>query len=209
MMSRYREPICRLCRVEKSKLFLKGNKCLTDKCPLERRAYPPGQHGRSRRRILGYGIQLREKQKLKRYYGMSEKQFHLFFERAERQKGITGETLLAMLERRLDNVVFLTGFAHSRAHARQLINHGHFLVNESRVTIPSFQVKAGDVVTFRERSAKSEDVKAMLEVHKNKAVPGWLEADWDGKTARIVALPTRADITMPVEEHMVVELYSK
>ncbi|MCJ7564992.1 MAG: 30S ribosomal protein S4 [Candidatus Aminicenantes bacterium] len=208
-MSRYREPICRLCRVEKSKLFLKGNKCLTDKCPLERRAYPPGQHGRSRRRILGYGIQLREKQKLKRYYGMSEKQFRLFFERAERQKGITGETLLAMLERRLDNVVFLTGFAHSRAHARQLINHGHFLVNESRVTIPSFQVKAGDVVTFRERSAKSEDVKAMLEVHKNKAVPGWLEADWDGKTARIVALPTRADITMPVEEHMVVELYSK
>jgi len=208
-MSRYREPICRLCRVEKSKLFLKGNKCLTDKCPLERRAYPPGQHGRSRRRILGYGIQLREKQKLKRYYGMSEKQFRLFFERAERQKGITGETLLAMLERRLDNVVFLTGFAHSRAHARQLINHGHFLVNESRVTVPSFQVKAGDVVTFRERSAKSEDVKAMLEVHKNKAVPGWLEADWDGKTARIVALPTRADITMPVEEHMVVELYSK
>lgn len=170
---------------------------------------PPGQHGRSRRRILGYGIQLREKQKLKRYYGMSEKQFRLFFERAERQKGITGETLLAMLERRLDNVVFLTGFAHSRAHARQLINHGHFLVNESRVTVPSFQVKAGDVVTFRERSAKSEDVKAMLEVHKNKAVPGWLEADWDGKTARIVALPTRADITMPVEEHMVVELYSK
>jgi len=208
-MSRYREPICRLCRVEKSKLFLKGNKCLTDKCPLERRAYPPGQHGRSRRRILGYGIQLREKQKLKRFYGMSEKQFRLFFERAERQKGITGETLLAMLERRLDNVVFLTGFAHSRAHARQLINHGHFLVNESRVTVPSFQVKAGDVVTFRERSAKSEDVKAMLEVHKNKAVPGWLEADWDGKTARIVALPTRADITMPVEEHMVVELYSK
>ena len=208
-MSRYREPICRLCRVEKSKLFLKGNKCLTDKCPLERRAYPPGQHGRSRRRILGYGIQLREKQKLKRYYGMSEKQFRLFFERAERQKGITGETLLAMLERRLDNVVFLTGFAHSRAHARQLINHGHFLVNESRVTVPSFQVKAGNVVTFRERSAKSEDVKAMLEVHKNKVVPGWLEADWDGKTVRIVALPTRADITMPVEEHMVVELYSK
>ncbi len=208
-MSRYREPICRLCRIEKSKLFLKGNKCLTDKCPLERRAYAPGQHGRSRRRILGYGIQLREKQKLKRYYGMSEKQFRLFFERAERQKAITGEALLAMLERRLDNVAFVTGFAHSRAHARQLITHGHFLVNESRITVPSFQVKAGDVVTFRERSAKSEDVKAMLEVHKNKAVPGWLEVDWDGKTARVVALPTRADITIPVEEHMVVELYSK
>jgi small subunit ribosomal protein S4 len=208
-MSRYREPICRLCRVEKSKLFLKGNKCLTDKCPLERRAYAPGQHGRSRRRILGYGIQLREKQKLKRYYGMSEKQFHLFFQRAERRKGITGETLLAMLERRLDNVVFLGGFAHSRANARQLVTHGHFLVNETRVSVPSFQVKAGDVIAFRERSAKSEDVKAMLEAHKNKAVPGWLEVDADGMKIRIVSLPTRADITLPVEEHMVVELYSK
>jgi len=208
-MSRYREPICRLCRVEKSKLFLKGNKCLTDKCPIERRAYAPGQHGRSRRRILGYGIQLREKQKLKRYYGMSEKQFHLFFQRAERQKGITGETLLAMLERRLDNVVYLSGFAHSRANARQLVTHGHFLVNEARVSVPSFQVKAGDVVTFRERSAKSEDVKAMLEAHKNKAVPGWLEVDWDGMKTRVVSLPTRADITLPVEEHKVVELYSK
>ena len=208
-MSRYREPICRLCRVEKTKLFLKGNKCLTDKCPIERRAYPPGQHGRSRRRILGYGIQLREKQKLKRYYGMSEKQFHLFFQRAERQKGITGETLLAMLERRLDNVVFLSGFAHSRAHGRQLINHGHFLVNETRVTVPSFQVKPGDAITFRERSAKTEDVKALLEAHKNKALPGWMEVDWTSGTTRIVSLPTRADIQIPVEEHMVVELYSK
>jgi len=208
-MSRYREPICRLCRVEKSKLFLKGNKCLTDKCPIERRAYAPGQHGRSRRRILGYGIQLREKQKMKRYYGMSEKQFHLFFQRAERQKGVTGETLLAMLERRLDNVVFLSGFALSRAHGRQLINHGHFLVNDMRVTVPSFQVKPGDAVTFRERSAKTEDVKALLEANKNKALPGWIEVDWEGRTARIVSLPTRADIQLSVEEHMVVELYSK
>lgn len=208
-MSRYREPICRLCRVEKTKLFLKGNKCLTDKCPIERRAYAPGQHGRSRRRILGYGIQLREKQKLKRYYGMSEKQFHLFFQRAERQKGVTGETLLAMLERRLDNVIFLSGFSHSRSHGRQLINHGHFLVNAVRVTVPSFQVKPGDEIIFRERSAKSEDVKALLDVHKNKALPGWIEVDWDGGKTRIVSLPTRADIQLPVEEHMVVELYSK
>jgi small subunit ribosomal protein S4 len=195
--------------VEKAKLFLKGNKCLSDKCPVERRAYAPGQHGRGRRRILGYGIQLREKQKLKRYYGMSEKQFHLFFERAERQKGITGETLLFMLERRLDNVVFLSGFSHSRVHARQMINHGHFYVNESKVSIPSFQVKAGDVISFKERTAKSEDVKALIEAHKNKALPGWLEVDWDGCQARVVSLPTRADIQLPVEEHMVVELYSK
>ena len=208
-MSRYREPICRLCRVEKTKLFLKGNKCLTDKCPIERRTYAPGQHGRARRRILGYAIQLREKQKLKRYYGMSEKQFRLFFERAERRKGVTGETLLAMLERRLDNVVFLAGFAHSRANARQLVTHGHFRVNEARVNVPSFQVKAGDVVTFRARSAKSEDIKALVEAHKAKTVPGWLEVDWDAMTTRIVSLPSRADITLPVEEHMVVELYSK
>jgi len=208
-MSRYREPICRLCRVEKTKLFLKGHKCLTDKCPIERRSYAPGQHGRSRRRILGYGIQLREKQKMKRYYGMSEKQFHLFFERAERQKGITGETLLSMLERRLDNVVFLAGFAHSRAHARQLVNHGHFVINETRVSIPSYLIKAGDIVAFRERSAKDDEVKALLELHKSKALPGWLEVDSAAAKIRIVALPTRADVQLPVEEHMIVELYSK
>jgi small subunit ribosomal protein S4 len=208
-MSRYREPICRLCRVEKSKLFLKGNKCLTDKCPIERRAYAPGQHGRGRRRILGYGIQLREKQKLKRYYGMSEKQFRLFFERAERRKGITGETLLAMLERRLDNVVFVAGFAHSRAHSRQLITHGHFQVNDGRVTIPSFEVKAGDLVSIQEHTAKTEDMKATVEAHRTKVVPGWIEVDRDGMALRIASLPTRADITLPVEEHMVVELYSK
>jgi small subunit ribosomal protein S4 len=208
-MSRYREPICRLCRVEKAKLFLKGNKCLTDKCPIERRAYAPGQHGRSRRRILGYGIQLREKQKMKRYYGMSEKQFHLFFTRAERQKGITGETLLSMLERRLDNVVFVSGFAHSRAHARQLVNHGHFMVNETRTTIPSLLVKPGDIVAYRERSAKAEEVKALLDLHKTKAVPSWLEIDGGASKIRITALPSRADIQLPVEEHMIVELYSK
>ncbi len=144
-MSRYSEPICRLCRVEKTKLFLKGDKCLSDKCPVERRAYPPGQHGRARRRVLGYGLQLREKQKMKRFYGMSEKQFHLFFVRAEGQKGVTGETLLQMLERRLDNVLYIAGFSLSRAHARQLVCHGHVQVNDRRVGVPSAMVKAGDV----------------------------------------------------------------
>jgi small subunit ribosomal protein S4 len=208
-MSRYREPLCRLCRVEKTKLFLKGHKCLTDKCPVERRAYAPGQHGRSRRRILGYGLQLREKQKLKRHYGMSEKQFHLFFTRAAHQKGITGETLLQSLERRLDNLLYVAGFAQSRAHARQLVTHGAVAVNDVRVSVPSFLVKAGDVVSFRERSAASKDVRALVEALRSKAVPGWLEADRDGLKVRVMALPARADVTLPVEEHMVVELYSK
>jgi small subunit ribosomal protein S4 len=208
-MSRYREPLCRLCRVEKTKLFLKGHKCLTDKCPVERRAYAPGQHGRSRRRILGYGLQLREKQKLKRYFGMSERQFRLFFERAERRKGVTGETLLQTLERRLDNVLFIAGLAHSRAHARQLVTHGSVAVNESRVSAPSFLVKAGDVVGYSARTAKSEELKALVEALRSKSVPGWLQVDRDGLKARVMALPTRADVTLPVEEHMVVELYSK
>jgi small subunit ribosomal protein S4 len=208
-MSRYREPLCRLCRVEKAKLFLKGHKCLTDKCPVERRAYAPGQHGRSRRRILGYGLQLREKQKLKRFYGMSEKQFHLFFERAERSKGITGELLLQRLERRIDNVLFIGGLAHSRAHARQLVTHGAVAVNDTKVSVPSFLVKAGDIVSFRERAVRSEDIKALVEAFRSKSVPGWIEVDRDNLKARVMALPTRADVTLSVEEHMVVELYSK
>jgi small subunit ribosomal protein S4 len=208
-MSRYSEPICRLCRVEKTKLFLKGDKCLSDKCPVERRAYPPGQHGRARRRVLGYGLQLREKQKMKRYYGMSEKQFHLFFVRAEAQKGVTGETLLQMLERRLDNVLFIAGFALSRAHARQLVGHGHVQVNDRRVGVPSAMVKAGDVISFRARSVKSEDLKAVAEAHAGKTIPSWLEVNRPELTARVASLPTRADVTLPVEEHMVVELYSK
>ena len=208
-MSTTNNPVCRRCRVEKTKLFLKGEKCLGSKCPVERRAYAPGQHGRIRRRILGYGIQLREKQKLKRYYGMSEKQFHLFFLRAERQKGITGENLLSLLERRLDNVVFLAGFALSRAHARLLIGHGHFQVNERKVSIPSYPVEKEDVIVFREQSAKREGLRSVIETHKAKTVPGWLEVDRDAFSTRVVSLPTRADVTMPVEEHLVVELYSK
>lgn len=208
-MSRYREPVCRLCRVEKTKLFLKGDKCLSDRCPVERRPYPPGNRGRMRRRILGYGIQLREKQKLKRYYGMSEKQFRLFFTRAEKKKGITGETLLIMLERRLDSVVFTLGFSHSRAHARQLITHGHIRLNGRKVTIPSLLVNEGDVAEFRGRTLNYEYIKAMIDASKGKTVPAWLEVNWEECKAKVVALPASSDITLPVEEHMVVELYSK
>ncbi len=208
-MAKYEKPECRLCRVEKNKLYFKGAKCLTDKCPLERRAYAPGQHGRARKRVLGYAIQLREKQKLKRYYGMSEEQFRFFFERAERQKGVTGENLLSMLERRLDNVVTLLGFALSRGQARQLVAHGHFRVNDHKVNIPSALVKPGDVIEFRERSAKSENLKAVVASNRSKTVPGWLEVDWENMKGRVLALPTRQDVTLPVEEHLVVELYSK
>jgi small subunit ribosomal protein S4 len=208
-MAKYQGAECRLCRVEKNKLYFKGAKCLTDKCPLERRAYAPGQHGRSRKRVLGYAIQLREKQKLKRYYGMSEEQFRFFFERAERQKGVTGENLLSMLERRMDNAVFLSGFSLSRAHARQLIGHGHFRINDHRANIASALVKPGDVITFRPRSARSEDLQAVVASNRSKTLPGWLEVDWENMKARVLALPTRADVTLPVEEHLVVELYSK
>ncbi len=208
-MSRHNEPICRHCRVEKTKLFLKGNKCLTEKCPVERRSYAPGQHGRARRRILGYAMQLREKQKLKRYYGMTERQFRLFFQRAERQKGITGENLLIMLERRLDNVVLIMGFSNSRTHARQLITHGHFNVNERKVSIPSYLVNEGDLISFKEKTANYEDIKALVNANRNKSVPGWLEVDWENMKGKVVSLPTREQITLPVEEHLVVELYSK
>lgn len=208
-MAKYRDSVCRLCRAEKTKLFLKGSKCLSDKCPVERRPYPPGEHGRMRRRILGYGIQLREKQKLKRYYGMSERQFRLFFRRAERKRGITGENLLTMLERRLDNVVFVSGFSHSRDHARQLITHGHFRINDRKVNVPSILVDKGDVVSLKEKSTNKEEMKAIVEFHKNKAIPGWLEIDREKMEIKALTSPTREDVTLPVEEHLVVELYSK
>jgi small subunit ribosomal protein S4 len=208
-MSRYQQPVCRRCRVERTKLFMKGDKCLSEKCPVERRAYPPGQHGRARKRILGYGIQLREKQKLKRYYGMTERQFRLFFRRAERKKGVTGETLLSMLERRLENVLFILGFARSRTQARQLVTHGHLLVNDRKVTIPSFLVSEGDEIIFRPRSAEYAEIKQVISQNRNKTVPGWITVDWDAGRARIASLPTRQDVTFPVEEHYIVELYSK
>ncbi len=208
-MARYRDSVCRVCRVERVKLFLKGNRCLTEKCSIERRAYPPGEHGRMRRRILGYGIQLREKQKIKRYYGMSERQFRLFFQRAERKKGITGENLLSMLERRLDNVIFLVGFSHSRAHARQMISHGHFRINSHKVNIPSLLVEKGNIISIKEKTAQKEDAKALVELNKNKTVPGWLEVDRDRMEVKVLSIPTREDVTFPVEEHLIVELYSK
>ena len=208
-MARNRKSICRFCRVEKTKLFLKGHKCLTDKCPIERKAYPPGEHGRARRRILGYGIQLREKQKLKRYYGMSENQFKLFFKRAERKRGVTGENLLSMLERRLDNVIPLIGFAHSKAHARQLITHGHFRKNGRKATVPSMLVDKNDVISIHERSSENEDLNAVIEANKNKEIPSWLDVNFEEKTATVVSFPKREDITIPVEERLIVELYSK
>ena len=208
-MTRYRDSVCRVCRVERVKLFLKGNRCLTEKCSIERRAYPPGEHGRMRRRILGYGIQLREKQKMKRYYGMSERQFRLFFLRAERKRGITGENLLSMLERRLDNVIFLVGFSHSRAQARQMISHGHFRVNDHKVNIPSLLVEKGNIISVKEKTAQKEEVKALIELNKNKTIPGWLEVDRDRMEVNVLSIPTREDVTLPVEEHLIVELYSK
>jgi small subunit ribosomal protein S4 len=208
-MSRYRESACRLCRVEKSKLFLKGSRCLSDKCSVERRAYPPGEHGRARRRILGYGIQLREKQKLKRYYAMSEKQFRLFFDRADSKKGITGETLLIMLERRLDNVIFISGLAYSRAHARQQITHGHYSINGRKATVPSILMNKGDVVAYRKKSAANKEYKAIVESNQSKHVPGWMQVDHDNMNVSILGFPSREDVPLSVEEHLVVELYSK
>jgi len=208
-MARYQKPDCRLCRTERTKLFLKGNKCLTDKCPLERRPFAPGQHGRMRKRVLGYALQLREKQKLKRYYCMSERQFRLFFKRAEKLKGVTGENLLIMLERRLDNVVYMMGFALSRSQARQMITHGHVKINDRKVTIPSYLVKEGDVISFKDKTAQNENFRAVVEANKNRTVPGWLQVDWDNMQGRVASMPTRQDITIPVEEHLVVELYSK
>ena len=208
-MAKDNRSMCRLCRVERVKLFLKGAKCLTDRCPVERRPYPPGEHGRARRRILGYGIQLREKQKLKRYYGMSEKQFKLFFQRAERKRGITGETLLSMLERRLDNVVFLIGFSHSRYHARQLIIHGHFQINGRKVASPSSLVKKGDVLSFRDKSANYDEFKAIVESNMRKTVPGWLEVDREKMEAHVLTFPSREEVGIPIEEHLIVELYSR
>jgi len=162
-----------------------------------------------RRRILGYGIQLREKQKMKRYYGMSERQFRLFFLRAERKRGITGENLLSMLERRLDNVIFLVGFSHSRAQARQMISHGHFRIDGHKVNIPSLIVEKGNIISVKEKTAQKEEVKALMELNKNKTVPGWLEVDRDRMEVNVLSIPTREDVTLPVEEHLVVELYSK
>ena len=208
-MARYTESVCRLCRRENLKLFLKGERCYTDKCAIERRNYPPGQHGQKRPKFSEYSIQLREKQKLKRLYGLLEKQFRRTFARASREKGITGETLLVLLERRLDNVVYRLGFASSRAEARLLVRHGHILVNGKRVNIPSYFVRVGDEVSVKEQSRQMARVLTAMEGAQRRGVPEWAELDRDACSGRIRLMPARNDVTMPINEKLVVELYSK
>ena len=209
-MARYTESACRLCRREDAKLFLKGERCYTDKCAYERRAYPPGQHGQRRRgKSSGYGTQLREKQKVKRIYGLAEKQFHLSYERADQQKGVTGHNLLITLERRLDNVIFRAGFASSRSQARQLVRHGHFAVNGRKVNVPSFSVDKGDEIAVKEKSRQIPAIISALETVERRGVPQWLVLDKQNFKADVQALPTREDITSPIQEQLIVELYSK
>lgn len=210
-MGRYTGPLCRLCRAEGTKLFLKGKRCLSDKCGVDRRSYPPGARGkRLSFKKSNYKVQLREKQKVKRFYGVGEKQFRIFFHKATKQKGITGDNLLRMLELRLDNVVYRMNFASSRSHARQLIRHGHVTVNGKKVSIPSFILKMEDQVTFKEKSAGNEHLKHMLEEVKGLVdVPEWLLVDPEKATGKINSLPNREDISLAVEEHLIVELYSK
>jgi small subunit ribosomal protein S4 len=201
--------VCRLCRRENQKLFLKGDRCSTDKCAFERRGYPPGQHGQGRIKFSEYGLQLREKQKIKRIYGMQEKQFRNLFETAESKKGVTGSNLLSMLERRLDNVTYRAGFANSRTEARQLVRHGHFLINGKKVNIPSFLVSKGDTIEIREKSKAVARIQGALEGVKRREIPQWLELDAAAQKGRVRDLPARDDITAPMQERLVVELYSK
>jgi small subunit ribosomal protein S4 len=208
-LARYSESVCRLCRREGMKLFLKGDRCFKDKCAIERRNYPPGQHGRRRSKLLGYGIQLREKQKVKRIYGLLESQFRLAFARAERRKGITGANLLEELERRLDNVVYALGFAASRAQARQLVRHGHVAVNGRKVSIPSFRVSKGQTIAIKERTRINEQVKASVETARARGVPAWLDLTPESFSGKVVELPKREDIKLPIQEQLIVELYSK
>ena len=208
-MARYIGPSCRLCRRENLKLFLKGERCYTDKCAFERRQYPPGQHGQGRIKFSSYGEQLREKQKVKRVYGLLEKQFRLTFNRAARKRGVTGDNLIAILESRFDNMVYRLGFAASRNDARQLIRHGHFTVNGIKVNIPSSILKPGDVVQPREKSTKIEKIKESVETAKQRGVPVWLEIDVEKFEGKVVALPKRDEITMPMNEQLIVELYSR
>ncbi len=208
-MARYTGPRCRLCRREGMKLFLKGERCYTDKCAFERRSYAPGQHGQARVKVSDYGVRLREKQRVRRIYGIQESQFRAYFQEADRQKGVTGTNLLRLLERRLDNVVYRLGFAVSRAQARQLVRHGHFLVNGRRVDIPSFLVKVGDVIEVREKSRDIQPIKEAMEAVARKGIPDWLELDVENFKGKVKALPERHHITMPIKEQFIVEFYSK
>ena len=209
-MARYAGPVCRLCRREGMKLFLKGERCYGEKCAIERRNVPPGQHGKGRRaRLLGYGLQLREKQKVKRMYGVLERQFRRYFEKADRQKGVTGEILLQLLERRLDNVVYRLGFAASRAQGRQLVRHGHFTVNGKRADVPSFSIKPGDLVAVRPSSLKNPSITYAMEEVKGRGIPEWMELNGEQMTGRLAATPTRDQLNLPIQEQLIVELYSK
>lgn len=208
-MARYRGSVCRLCRRENQKLFLKGDRCFTDKCAFERRGYPPGQHGQGRIKFSEYGLQMREKQKIKRIYGLIEKPFRNYFHKAEKTKGITGTNLIVSLERRIDNVTYRGGFASSRAEARQLVKHGHFLVNGKRVNIPSYLVGKDDVIEVRQNSAQMTRLLSSIEGVKRREIPQWLELDGGAKKLRVRDIPSRDDVTAPMEERLVVELYSK
>ena len=208
-MARHIQSVCRLCRRENLKLFLKGERCYTEKCAFDRRNYPPGQHGQGRKKFSAYGAQLREKQKVKRMYGVLENQFRNIFKEADRQKGITGETLLTLLERRLDNTIYRLGFTNSRNEARQLVRHNHFLVNHSKVNIPSYLVKPGDVIEPREKSKKIVRILEALEGVARRGVPQWLELDKEQMKGSVKGLPAREDLTIPIQEKLIVELYSK
>ncbi len=207
-MARYTDAVCRLCRRENQKLFLKGDRCYSAKCPVVKRATAPGMHAKSRRKASEYGLQLREKQKTKRTYGMLEKQFRSYFDKATNMKGAAGDNMLQLLERRLDNVVYRLGFGDSRAQARQIVNHGHITVNGKKVNIPSFIVKAGDVIAIAEGSTSIEKFKAMRE-GTNKTIPAWLELNSAELQGKVVELPKREDLDLGIEEHLIVELYSK
>ncbi len=208
-MARYTESVCRLCRREGMKLFLKGDRCYSDKCSVERRSYPPGQHGQRRGKFSPFGVQLREKQKVKRMYGLLEKQFRGYFEKADRQRGITGENLVILLERRLDNMVYRMGFANSRNEARMLVRQNHFLVNKKKVNIPSILTNPGDVIEVSEKSRKVTRIQEAMESVAGRGIPSWLELDKNRFTGTIKALPMREELTMPIQEQMIVELYSK
>lgn len=208
-MARYTGPVCRLCRREGTKLFLKGDRCFSEKCSFDRRPYPPGQHGQGRLRPSDYRDQLREKQKVKRIYGLLEKQFRLYFHRADRMKGVTGENLLSLLERRLDSTIYRLGLASSRSEARQLVRHNHFTINGRKVNIPSFSVRSGDVVEVKERSRKVARINSALEAAERRPRPSWLEMDKKNWKGTVKGLPVRDELTLPINEQLIVELYSK
>ena len=208
-MARYTGPVCRLCRREGAKLYLKGDRCYSDSCSFTKRSYAPGQHGQARKKVSEYGLQLREKQRARRVYGVLEGQFRTYFDKADRQKGITGENLLVLLERRLDNVVYRLGFAASRTQARQLVRHRHFTVNGKRVDIPSYQIKPGDVIQVKETSKQSPLIKEIAEAVTTKTTPSWLEVQAEEMIGKIVRYPNRDEIDTPIQEHLIVELYSR